>query len=124
MSGRQKSAALSAAKMGLRSGDSNQNDGDEACPPAEKTGNVADDIASIFTILKQISGELQSLKEIHKATTSMEGKLSALMERISDVEGRVGFLEESDKNLQANPPARRDELDELKEKLVVMEDRQ
>ena len=125
MSGRQKIAAHSAAKMGLRSGDSNQNgEGeDEACPSAEKTGNVADDIASIFAILKQISGELQSLKEIRKATTSMEGKLSALMDRISDVEGRLGFLEESDKKLQANPPARRDELEGLKEKLVDMEDR-
>ena len=125
MSDRQKSAAHSAAKMGLRSGDSNQNgEGeDEACPSAEKTGNVADDIASIFAILKQISGELQSLKEIRKATTSMEGKLSALMDRISDVEGRLGFLEESDKKLQANPPARRDELEGLKEKLVDMEDR-
>ncbi|KAI4872542.1 hypothetical protein NFI96_003898 [Prochilodus magdalenae] len=125
MSGRQKSAAHSAAKMGLRSGDFNQNgEGeDEASPSAEKTGNVADDIASIFAILKQISGELQSLKEIRKATTSMEGKLSALMDRISDVEGRLGFLEESDKKLQANPPARQDELEGLKEKLVDMEDR-
>ncbi|KAL1264203.1 hypothetical protein QQF64_004558 [Cirrhinus molitorella] len=66
---------------------------------------------------------MQSLKEIRKATTSMESKLSALMERISDVEARVEFLEAYDRDLQSNPPARKDEIDVLRDKLMDMEDR-
>lgn len=32
------------------------------------SGNVAEDIANIFSVLEEISGELQSLGEIRKAT--------------------------------------------------------
>lgn len=70
-----------------------------------------------------MSEEMQSLKEIRKATTSMEGKLSALMKRISDVEARVEFLEANDRDLQSNPPARMAEIEVLRDKITDMEDR-
>lgn len=94
-----------------------EEDGDHA------TGNVAEDIANIFSVLKQISGELQSLGEIRKATSSMEEKLTTLVTRISEVEGRLGFLEESDNRLKANPPATKAEVAALSERLDDMEDR-
>lgn len=56
-------------------------------------GNVDEDMASIFNILKQMSEETQSLKEIHKTTTSMEGKLSVSVLKviISDVQSSTYF---------------------------------
>ena len=87
------------------------------------SGHVAEDMANIFAILKQISGEMQSLGEIRKATSSMEEKLTTLMTRIGDVEGRLGFLEDAETERKANPPATKSELEALSEKVDDMEDR-
>uniref|UniRef100_A0A3Q2CS54 L1 transposable element RRM domain-containing protein n=1 Tax=Cyprinodon variegatus TaxID=28743 RepID=A0A3Q2CS54_CYPVA len=86
-------------------------------------GDVAEDIANIFSVLKQISGELQTLVEIRQATSLMEEKLTTLVTRISEVEGKLGFLEESDNQLKANPPATRAEVAALSERLDDLEDR-
>ncbi|KAE8283713.1 hypothetical protein D5F01_LYC19117 [Larimichthys crocea] len=85
-------------------------------------GNVAEDIAEdIFSALKQISGELQSLGEIRKATSSMNEKLTTLV--VSEVEGGLCFLEKSDHRLKANPLATKTEVADLAERLDDMEDR-
>lgn len=54
--------------------------------------------------------------EICKATLSMEEKQTTLVTQISEVEGRLGFLEESDYWLKANPPA-------TKAKVVALSER-
>lgn len=45
------------------------------------------------------------------------------MERISDVEARVDFLEANDRDLQSNPPTRKAEIEVVRDKLMDMEDR-
>lgn len=45
------------------------------------------------------------------------------MERISDVEARVEFLKANDQDLQSSPPARKAEIEVLRDKLTDMEDR-
>ena len=87
------------------------------------SGNVAGDIANIFTVLKQISGEMQSLGEIRRATSSMEEKLSTIVARLSDVEGRLGFLEDAETERKANPLATGSELEALRDRIDGMEDR-
>lgn len=54
-------------------------------------------------MLKQKLGDPQSLEEICKATSSVEERLTTLITRINEVEGRLVFLEELDKQLKANP---------------------
>ena len=87
------------------------------------SGNVAGDIANIFTVLKQISGEMQSLGEIRRATSSMEEKLSTIVARLSDVEGRLGFLEDAETERKANQLATGSELEALRDRIDGMEDR-
>ena len=55
--------------------------------------------------------------EIRKATSLKEVKLTTLVTRISEVEGRLGFMEESDNRLKANPPATKAEVATLSERL-------
>lgn len=130
MSGKQKGAGRSNLKSTTADSSAMATRANPLTPREEEeedgespAGNVAEDIANIFTVLKQISGELQSLGEIRKTTSSMEEKLTSLVTRINDVEGRLGFLEESDSHLKANPPATKTELESLREKVDDMEDR-
>lgn len=129
MSNKQKNPGQSSTKKGgLRStnADSNQDGDDQPSPDGANvrpTGEVAEDIANIFAVLKQMSTELQNLGDIRKATMSMEGKLSSLVTRIKDVEGRLGFLEDAEEQRHATPPATKTEVEALREKVDDMEDR-
>lgn len=60
--------------------------------------------------------------EIRKSTSSMEEKLTTLVTRISEVEGRLSFLEESDNHLKAKPSATKVVVAALRERLNDMED--
>ncbi|KAI4905592.1 hypothetical protein NFI96_000350, partial [Prochilodus magdalenae] len=89
--------------------------------------NLAQDISNIYAALQQISGDMSSLAEVKRSTASIEGKLSSLITRISEVEKRVEFLEGTERELRenaiANPPATKSELDTLREKIEDMENR-
>ncbi len=68
-------------------------------------GEVAADIAKIYCLLAEMSSaQNNKLDEIHRATTSMESELTAITARLSNVESRLDFWEDSDKALKANPP--------------------
>lgn len=90
-------------------------------PSSVKEG--AQDIAIIYTMLKKISDDMGGIEEICRTTASVESKLSALITRIDDVEKRVEFLEEKEKDWQANLPATKCDLDQLREKVEDMENR-
>lgn len=90
-------------------------------PSSVKEG--AQDIAIIYTMLKKISDDMGGIEEICRTTASVESKLSALIMRIDDVEKRVEFLEEKEKDWQANLPATKCDLDQLREKVEDMENR-
>ncbi len=89
--------------------------------------HVAQDIANIFAMLQKMSTDLASLEDIHRTTVSVEGKLSSLISRMSEVEKRVEWLEDTDKNmkasLEASPIATKAEVDDLRDKLEDLENR-
>lgn len=91
---------------------------------ANETGSVAADIAKIYGLLSEISsGHNNKLDEIHRTTTSMESKLTAITTRLSDVESRLDFLEDINKTLTADPPATRAELESLRERVDDLDSR-
>lgn len=55
--------------------------------------------------------------------SSMEDKLTTLVTRINEVEGRLSFLEDAENQLRANPPATKIELEALRKRVDDMEDR-
>ncbi|RXN10108.1 LINE-1 type transposase domain-containing 1 [Labeo rohita] len=91
--------------------------------PATEPLDGSHDIANIYTILTKISGDMDGIAEIRKTTASVEAKLSALITRLDEVEKRVEFLEGAEKELKANPPATKLELDQLWDKVEDMENR-
>ncbi|KAM7388786.1 hypothetical protein PAMP_024936 [Pampus punctatissimus] len=102
-------------------------DGDDNSSEAPKTARFSRDIANIFATLQKIYSDLASLEEIRRTTTSVEGKLSLLISRVVEVEKRVEWLEDSDKelkaSLEASPLATKAELESLSDKLEDMENR-
>lgn len=128
MSKNSKSSACGDIKKHLRSHapDASQDqDGRGPAEPETVSESLAEkhDIANIYTILTKISGDMEGITEIRKTTASMEAKLSALITRLDEVEKRVEFLEGSEKELKANPPASKVELDQLWDKIEDMENR-
>ncbi|ROI73788.1 LINE-1 type transposase domain-containing protein 1 [Anabarilius grahami] len=113
-----KSSACGDIKRHLRSHtpDATQDqDGREltlADPETESTDG-SQDIANIYTILTKISSDMEGIAEIRKTTASVEAKLSALITRLDEVEKRVEFLEGAERELQANPPATKAELEQI-----------
>lgn len=103
-----------------RDGDGNGAEGSEAT-------QVGQDIANIFAALQKISSDLAGLEEIRRSTASVEGKLSALISRMVEVEKRVEWLEDADKkmraSLEANPLATKADIDDLRDKLEELENR-
>jgi len=51
----------------------------------------------------------------------VEGKLSSILARVSDVEGRVGFLEDVQAQLVTDPPATEKETEEVRPSFNVLE---
>ncbi len=87
-------------------------------------GEVAADIAKIYCLLAEVSrAQNNKLDEIHRATTSMESKLTAITARLSDVESWLDFLEDSNKALKANPPLTRSDLQSLRQRVDDLESR-
>ncbi|KAF7645684.1 hypothetical protein LDENG_00200020 [Lucifuga dentata] len=78
-------------------------------------------------MLQEISADLASLDDIRCTTVSVEGKLSLLISRLTEVEKRVEWLEDADKSLkaswEANPVATKAEVDVLHDRLEEMENR-
>lgn len=128
MSKTSKSSACGDIKRHLRSHtpDATQDqDGREltlADPETESTDG-SQDIANIYAILTKISNDMEGIAEIRKTTTSVEAKLSALITRLDEVEKRVEFLEGAERELQANPPATKAELEQIWDKIEDMENR-
>ena len=87
------------------------------------SGVVAEDIANIYALLMKISAETNTLPEIRQATKSVEGKLTELTARIGHVEGRLAFLEDAEKTREVDPPATMVQLNELRDRLDLYEDR-
>lgn len=89
---------------------------------SETESTVANqDITNIYTILTKISSDLEGIAEIRKTTASVEAKLSALITRLDEVEKRVEFLEVAERELQANPPATKAELELIWDRIEDME---
>ncbi|KAJ8414190.1 hypothetical protein AAFF_G00050600 [Aldrovandia affinis] len=63
------------------------------------------------------------LTDITRATASIEGKLSEVLGRLSDVEGWLNFLEDAAAEVKANPAATAAEVESLRRRLDEMEDR-
>ncbi|KAI4881460.1 hypothetical protein NFI96_000609 [Prochilodus magdalenae] len=128
MSKQSKIHVFSDSKMQLRSQgpEANSSQDGESSTICEQP-NLAQDISNIYAALQQISGDMSSLAEVKRSTASIEGKLSSLITRISEVEKRVEFLEGTERELRenaiANPPATKSELDTLREKIEDMENR-
>lgn len=113
-------------KQHLRSQKPSQ-DTDRSGADSPEGAHVGQDIANIFATLQKISSELTSLEDIRRTTASVESKLSSLISRMGEVEKRVEWLEDTEKQmkakLEANPIATKSEVDELRDKLEDMENR-
>ena len=100
---------------------------DGGCSGGHEASAVGQDIANIYTALQKISTDLASLEDIRRTTSSVNVKLTSLISRMGDVEKRVEWLEDADKerqeSLEANPFATRAEVDDLRDKLEDMENR-
>ncbi|RXN04229.1 hypothetical protein ROHU_006287 [Labeo rohita] len=124
MSKQSKSANLGDIKRHLRSQASEQPpEGKTVSPQLGPENEMSQDIANIYTMLKKISDDMGGIEDICRTTTSVESKLSALITQIGDVEKRVEFLKETENEQQRNPPASTCELNQLKDKVEDMENR-
>ncbi|KAL0195044.1 hypothetical protein M9458_008616, partial [Cirrhinus mrigala] len=119
-----KQSNLGDIKRHLRSQASEQPpEGETVSPQPGPENEMSQDIANIYTMLKKISDDMGGIEDIRRTTTSVESKLSALITRIDDVEKRVEFLKETENERQRNPSASKCELDQLKDKVEDMENR-
>uniref|UniRef100_A0A3B4U8Z8 L1 transposable element RRM domain-containing protein n=1 Tax=Seriola dumerili TaxID=41447 RepID=A0A3B4U8Z8_SERDU len=67
---------------------------------ASRPDSMAADIAKIYNLLQKMSDEHdKKLDEIRATMASTEGKISELTRRLSNVESRLDFLEDTDKKL-------------------------
>ncbi|KAL0159751.1 hypothetical protein M9458_043476, partial [Cirrhinus mrigala] len=97
--------------------------GETVSPQPGPENEMSQDIANIYTMLKKISDDMGGIEDIRRTTNSVESKLSALIAQIDDDEKHVEFLEETENERQRNPPASKCELDQLKDKVEDMENR-
>lgn len=126
MSNLSKSSACGDMKRYPRShgADAILHDQDEANEQEQQqTNDIAQDISNIYSTLTKMSGDLGELAEIHRTTASVEAKLSTLITRMDDVEKRVEYLEMTEKDWQANPPASKTDVGQIWDKLEDMENR-
>ncbi len=65
----------------------------------------------------------KKLDEIRATTASTEGKISELVERLTNVESRLGFLEDTDMMWKADPPVTWSEAEVLQLNLDDLENR-
>ncbi|KAL7407366.1 hypothetical protein ABVT39_007400 [Epinephelus coioides] len=89
---------------------------------ASGSASMASDIAKVYRLLQEMSEKHdKKLDEIRATTASTEGKISELAERLTNVERRLGFLEDTDMAWKADPPATRSEVEVLRHKLIDLE---
>lgn len=82
--------------------------------------DVARELAKMSELIKNISEtQDKKLDEIKCSANAVESRLSEFAERLTHVEGHLAFLEDANQELQANPSATKDELDQLALKLVI-----
>ncbi|KAJ8402937.1 hypothetical protein AAFF_G00362510 [Aldrovandia affinis] len=62
------------------------------------------------------------LTDIWRATASIEMRLSEVLSRLSDVEGRLNFLEDAAAEAKANPAATATEVESCRRRLDEMDD--
>ncbi|CAL1600561.1 unnamed protein product [Knipowitschia caucasica] len=102
--------------------------GMEEAPAADSPsvpGEVARELAKLYAlILEKSDSHDKKLEEIRITTCATESKLVDIASRISNVEGRLGFLEDAQERLEANPPATSKEVEVLREKLDDVENRE
>uniref|UniRef100_A0AAV2LQC0 Uncharacterized protein n=1 Tax=Knipowitschia caucasica TaxID=637954 RepID=A0AAV2LQC0_KNICA len=78
---------------------------------------------TIFDMLQKMSVDLGELKAIKEMTASVEGKLTSLVTRMTEVEERVSGIEDTLAKQKENPPVTRAEWRELRDQMTMMEDR-
>lgn len=116
MSKLSKSSACGDIKRLLRSqgADAVLQDQDGANEPVQQQASgLAKDISNIYSTLTKISGDLGELAEIRRTMVSVESKLSSLITRLDDVEKRVEYLEATEQEWQANPPASKTDVGQI-----------
>lgn len=122
-----KTPACGDIKRHLRSHGSeamqDQDGGDGQGASEQQPHDIGQDIGNIYAALTKISSDMEGLAEIRRTTASVETKLSTLITRIDEVEKRVEYLETTEKEWQANPPASKMDVERLWEKLDDMENR-
>lgn len=88
-------------------------------------GNVAKEFAKLTAlILEKSDAHDKKLEAIWVTTSATDSKLAEITNRISQVESRLGFLEEANERQQANPPATVTEVEALRQKLDDIENRE
>lgn len=86
---------------------------------------VAKELANMAKLIRD-SAEAQDkkLEDIRKSTFTVENKVTEISERLNHVEARLSFLEDANQALQQKPPATKDEVQQLREKLDDIENRE
>ena len=93
--------------------------------PAEvNNADLSADIRKMYELLKDTASKQEiQMNNIQRATTAIEGKLVDITSRISNAESRLDFLEDASKAAEADPPATRSEVAELREMIDSLENR-
>ena len=93
--------------------------------PTATDGIVARELANMSRLIKDTSeAQDKKLEDIKRSTFAVENKLTEISERLNHVEARLTFLEEANQELQENPPATREEVELLRQKLDNIENRE
>lgn len=88
-------------------------------------GNVAKEFAKLTAlILEKSDAHDKKLEAIWVTTSATDSKLAEITSRISQVESRLGFLEEANERQLANPPATVTEVEALRQKVDDIENRE
>lgn len=91
-------------------------------PDKQQQGqDISQDVSNIYAALSKISSELEGLTEIRRATMLTEAKLSTLIMQIDEMEKRIDYLETFEKDWQTNPPASKNDVELIWDKLEDME---
>ena len=126
MSKLSKSAACGDIKKHLRSYAAEammQDEGGANESEPLQANEIAQELGNIYSTLTKISGDLGELAEIRRSTASVETKLSSLITRMDDMEKRVEYLETTEQEWKANPPASKTDVGQIWDKLEDMENR-
>ena len=78
---------------------------------------------NLFDMLQKISEEMKDLKTIKQSITSVETKISDFGARITEVEERVGGLEDAMAERQQNPAITKQDWEILRDRIATLEDR-